>query len=191
MNLSGSSRSSQFSRIGAVIGSAGAPKVRVIDEIEELGSKLEPGALVDRKVLKDREIDSDVPRTADRISTDVSELAGHRVCKRSRVKPLLPAAPACGFVGNAHNRVGTRIPAGVGKIRHGVDREWRTGSKRVDAHKLPAIGQKLRGSLQVFSKRHLVSVADHKPVRLIVVGARLLPAIVVLASNTGTVVESQ
>jgi hypothetical protein len=93
LNLSGSSRSSQFSRIGAVIGSAGAPKVRVIDEIEELGSKLEPGALVDRKVLKDREIDSDVPRTADRISTDVSELAGHRVCKRSRVKPLLPAAP--------------------------------------------------------------------------------------------------
>src|ERR1700730_5816300 len=74
LNLPGSPCRGQFARIGAIIGRARTTEIRVIDQVEELRSELNPGSLGELEVLEGREVYADVSRAAEGIAADVAEL---------------------------------------------------------------------------------------------------------------------
>jgi len=52
----------------------------------------------------------------------------------------------------------------------------RPGSERVDADELPHAYHSLRRAAQILAERQIVSIAHHKPVRLIEIRKRFVPS---------------
>src|SRR5215831_9225752 len=67
---------------------ADIPKVRMVPDIEELRTELQPDSLPDRKSLIECPIPHIFPGTADHACPAVTEEAVSRRCKGARVEPL-------------------------------------------------------------------------------------------------------
>src|SRR5205807_2394824 len=111
--------------------------------------------------------------------------------KRGRVEILLPAAASGRCLGYPRNSIRTSVPACVGEVRTRRYGVRSAGCERVNTDELPTIHQILRRAIQVPAKGQIVSIAEHKPMGLVEIGQRFVPAIVVLAPHANRVVESE